>query len=155
MPGSTTDTHFTVLCFTFATDDPVMCCNIYRSEKNLKDIPLSWKVGFNIRKEKIAGKNVAETFLMNTASDGAMGGSLKCFFNNKIVPCFVGTSPKASISSVLFAAMLKGMDSLKLFDCKNGKKAFFLLNGQRARMVSKCLCPLWDTYLAGSQCQRS
>ena len=64
----------------------------------------------DIRKEMITGKNVAETFLINTKSDGAMSGGPNYFSSKTAVLCFVGTSPKVSIPSVMLANMLKVMD---------------------------------------------
>ena len=39
--GSTTDIHFTVLCFTCATGEPVMCAVILKSDKKISELPLT------------------------------------------------------------------------------------------------------------------
>ena len=41
--GATTDIHFTVLPFISGTGEPVLCAIIFKSELDVKDIPLSWK----------------------------------------------------------------------------------------------------------------
>jgi hypothetical protein len=38
--GVCTDIHFTVLCFTSGTGEPVMCAIILKSEKNINEIPM-------------------------------------------------------------------------------------------------------------------
>jgi hypothetical protein len=47
---STTDMHFTVLCFIAGTGEPVMCAVIFKSEKEIHEIPLSWQYGIDITK---------------------------------------------------------------------------------------------------------
>ena len=81
----------------------------------------------------VTGKNIGETFLLNSDDSGAMSGGPKCFFKNKRIPCFVGASPKASITSTMLADMLKVMDDLALFDRSTGKKPFLLLDGHQSR----------------------
>jgi hypothetical protein len=72
-------------------------------------------------------------FEMNFGEGRVMSGGPTCFFNGKIVPCFVCASPKASISSQLLADMLGFMDSLNLFDRSEGVKPFLLLDGHHSR----------------------
>ena len=62
-----------------------------------------------------------------------MTGGPKCYFNGKVIPCFVGSSPKACITSTMLAEMLKTMDSFELFDRSTGKKPFLLLDGHHSR----------------------
>jgi hypothetical protein len=49
--GATTDMHFSVLCFTSGTGHPVLCAVILKSNKEISEIPLTWKLGIDIRKE--------------------------------------------------------------------------------------------------------
>jgi hypothetical protein len=42
--GAITDMHFTVLCFTSAVVDPVLCAVMLKSTKDIQDIPLNWNV---------------------------------------------------------------------------------------------------------------
>jgi hypothetical protein len=81
--GSTTDMHFTVLCFTAATRDPVMCAVIFKSEKDIKDIPLSWHYGIDITKTLNAGENDIQLFLNNSRPGEAMSGGPECFFQGQ------------------------------------------------------------------------
>ena len=70
--GTTTDIHFTVLCFTAGTGEPVMCAVIFKSEKNVSDIPLYWKTGINIKYDLHTGKNEYETFILNQGEGKAL-----------------------------------------------------------------------------------
>jgi hypothetical protein len=49
--GSTTDLHFTVLGFISGTGEAVMCAIIFKSDLPVMEIPISWKLGLDIRKD--------------------------------------------------------------------------------------------------------
>jgi hypothetical protein len=132
--GSTTDMHFTVLCFTAATGDPVMCAVIFKSEKSIQEIPLSWRYGIDVTKDMKEGENEVQLFLNNCGPDEAMSGGPQCFFKGKNIPCFTGCSPKASITSQMLADMLKAMDDHELFDRSDGSRPFLLLDGHHSRL---------------------
>jgi hypothetical protein len=63
-----------------------------------------------------------------------MQGGPTCEYNGKTVPCFVGSSPNASITSQLLADMLKFMDDLQLFHRDDGHLPFILLDGHPSRL---------------------
>ena len=130
LTGATTDLHFTVMCFTAGTGHPVMCAIILKTEANIKDIPISWKLGIDIRKNVETGETLYET--IKTNKDVLPGGP-QCTYNRKTIPCFVGTSPKASITSELLVEMLKTMDDLCLYKRENGSCPFLLLDGHQSR----------------------
>ncbi len=46
--GATTDIHFTVLPFVSGTGEAVMCTIIFKSDKDISEIPVSWKTGIDI-----------------------------------------------------------------------------------------------------------
>jgi hypothetical protein len=132
--GVCTDLHFTVLCFTSGTGEPVLCAVILKSEKDIKDIPISWKLGIDIRRDIISGETDYEVLAQNVGNNKAMHGGPRCTFNGKTLPCFVGTSPKASITSQLLVEMLKCLDEARLFDRSTGHMPFLLLDGHQSRM---------------------
>jgi len=45
-----------------------------------------------------------------------MSGGPTCTFQGKQIPCFYGTSPKASITTELLTEMLKYLDKLGVYD---------------------------------------
>jgi hypothetical protein len=49
--GVVTDMHFSVLCFTSGTGQPVLCAVILKSNTHISDIPISWKMGIDIQKD--------------------------------------------------------------------------------------------------------
>jgi hypothetical protein len=75
----------------------------------------------------------------NCGDGKMMQGGPKCTFSGKNVPCFVGTSPKASITSQLLADMLKHIDSYGLFErTMVDDRSFFLTN-----ITAKWSYPFW------------
>jgi hypothetical protein len=60
--GATTDIHFSVLCFTNALGKPIQSAIILKSSKENNDIPLSWRVGVDIRKEAKTGETQVNLF---------------------------------------------------------------------------------------------
>ena len=131
--GSTTDIHFTVLCFTCAAGEAVMCAIIFKSEKKVSELPLTWKFGIDIRRDVLTGTNERDSIMLNYGEEYAMRGGPKCLFKNKQIPCFVGASPQACITSEMLAEMLAAMDSYDVFDRSEGKKPFLLLDRHHSR----------------------
>jgi hypothetical protein len=54
--------YFTVLCFTNGLGVPVMCAVILKSTKEIAEIPLSWRLGIDIRKEAASGESEVQLF---------------------------------------------------------------------------------------------
>ena len=63
-----------------------------------------------------------------------MRGGPTCTFMNKTIPCYIGTSPKASITSTMLADMLRTIDSYNFFDRSDGTLPFLLLDGHHSRL---------------------
>jgi hypothetical protein len=74
--------------------------------------------------------------MANDANDmtAVAAGGPTCFYNGKEIPCFHGTSPKASITSQLLADMLKYIDDLGVFD-RTIAHPFLLLDGHHSRIM--------------------
>jgi hypothetical protein len=132
--GATTDMHFTVLCFTSGIGDPILCAVILKSSKDIKDIPISWKLGIDIRKDIQTGRTNYETFEMNYGEDKSFVGGPKCLYNGNVLPCFVGCSPNASITSEILAGMIELIDKKEVFDRSTGNLPVLLLDGHQSRM---------------------
>ena len=133
--GSNTDLHFTVLCFNNAAGEPLLCAIILKSKKKVCEIPLTWLFGIDITKKTYGDENgnQLDFFLQNSKPDGAMSGGPDCYFNGNRIPCFVGASKSASITSTLLSEMLKHMDKFAKFDRSEGKTPFLLLDGHQSR----------------------
>ena len=120
--AATKDTHLTVLGFTSAAGDPVMCAIIFAA-KTMRD---EWRLGFDpltewIREENDIHCNIGEGKVYPLGPN--------CTFNGKNVPYFCCCSESGSITGTLLVEMLKAMDSLKLFDHTTGLNPFLLLDG--------------------------
>jgi hypothetical protein len=132
--GSVTDIHFTVMCFTSGMGEPVMCSVIFKSEKKVSEIPLNWKTGIDITKDIKQGTSPLHTLFLNSVEGGAMQGGPTCCFNQKVVPCFLGTSPNASITTKLLMEMLQFIDRHGVHDRSDGHLPFLLLDGHHSRL---------------------
>ncbi len=97
-----------------------MCAIIYKSDLPVSKIPVSWKLAVDI------------TCNADDHSKVIAGGPT-CTYLGKRIPCFFGTSPKASVTSILLRDMLAFLDSLGMYDCSIASP-FLLLDGHRSRM---------------------
>jgi len=122
--GATTNIHFTVLPFISGTGVPVLSAIIFKSEPSISEIPLSWKLGIEITVSNEEANNMEKV---------AQAGPT-CFFRGKEIPCFYGTSPKASITSQLLADMLKYLDQLGIY-VRSVAYLFLLLDGHHSQMM--------------------
>jgi hypothetical protein len=122
--GATTDIHFTVLPFISSTGEPVLFAIIFKSEQDIKDIPVSWKLGVDLAVQTSEADN-----MKNIGKGGPT-----CVYKGKTIPCFYGTSPKASITSTLLADMFKYLDTLGIYD-QSVASPFLLLDGHFSQMM--------------------
>jgi len=121
--AATKDAHFTVMGFTAASGDPVMCAIIFAA-KVFKD---EWRTGVEPFAEWIAEPNN----LVDNCGDGKMYPfGLGCFVKGKHIPCFCCHSKSGSITGHLLTEMLKCLDNLQVFDRENsGLNPFLILDG--------------------------
>ncbi len=99
-----------------------MCTILFKSEQDISKIPVSWKTGIDITCE-----NVDDTAAV-------MQGGPTCFFQGKHIPCFYGSSPKASIKTTLLTEMLKFLYHLGVYN-QEVCHPFLLLYGYHSRMM--------------------
>jgi hypothetical protein len=132
--GATTDIHFTVLPFIAGIGEAVLCAVIMKSDLHVKDIPLSWKNGIDVTRKPEGGNTTVEVYENNRHEGQAMSCGPTCRFNGNFLPCFVGTSPKASITTELLIEMLSFIDKNDVFP-RNGPSdtPFLLLDGHQSR----------------------
>jgi hypothetical protein len=131
---SIADCHYTVLPFTAATGDPVMCAVIMKSADSR--CPASWIHGIDVMRlnnNATAQLHGVEFYREVTQGDGACAGGPVCTFQGKAVPCFVGSSPHAGITPELLTGMLRILDELDLFPRVDGRRPFLLLDGHWSR----------------------
>jgi hypothetical protein len=120
--AATKDAHFTMLGFTLANGQPIMCAIIFAA-KGMKD---EWNMGFDPFAEWIGEENEIEK---NIGEGKVYPMGPECTFNGKNVPCFCCCSESGSITGKLLVDMLKAMDSLQVFDRSTGLNPFLLLDG--------------------------
>jgi hypothetical protein len=83
-----------------------MVAVILKLEKQADEVPINWKLGIDwtkINATTRAGEEILfadpDPIGVYESNQDAMCGGPVCTYRNKTLPCFVGTSPKASISS--------------------------------------------------------
>ena len=126
--AATTDAHFTVLGFTAATGEPVMCAIIFPGH----ELTSEQHLGVDIQFPMVDGDF---SMRANSGSGKRFPGGPKCSFQGKEVPAFICCSPKGGITSELLKEMLERMDSFNLFPrIPGGPLPFLLLDGHGSRL---------------------
>jgi len=125
--AATKDAHFTVLGFTAANGEPLMCAIIFAA-KSLKS---EWVLGFDPFAEWIGGEeNVSD----NIGKGKAMPQGPECIFNGKHIPTFCCCSENGSITGQLLKEMLTAIDNIGVYDrTGTGLNPFLLLDGHGSR----------------------
>ncbi|KAI2492615.1 hypothetical protein MHU86_21929 [Fragilaria crotonensis] len=131
--AATKDSHFTVMGFTAATGEPVMCAIIFEA---MKMCP-SWVLGLNASAPWIGEKKDKRQNSGGINKRYPMGPV--CRFRGKDVPTFCCCSENGSITADLLVDMLKVMDKMELFDRSDGVPPFLLLDGHGSRFDLKFL----------------
>ena len=65
--------------------------------EKISEVPISWKLGIDIMSD-LQGRNDFDLFVNNYGPESMMEGGPRCTYNGIEIPCFVCTSPKASIT---------------------------------------------------------
>jgi hypothetical protein len=125
--AATSEAHFTVLGFTAATGEPVMCAIIFAASEMTQELQL----GIDILAPMVEGDDSVRG---NYGPGKRYPGAPTCNFRGKVVPPFLCCSPKGGITSELLKGMLERMDSLDLFPrVEGGPLPFLLLDGHGSR----------------------
>ena len=129
--ATTNDNHFTLLGFTAATGEPVMCAIIMEG----KSINSDAVTGIDVFAQKV-GNETDPDFVQNNTGPGKLYPlGPTCEFKGKQVPCVVAHTESGSITSELLASFLKHMDDLQLFPRDDPNvKPFLLLDGHGSRL---------------------
>ena len=125
--AATKDSHFTVLGFTAATGEPVMCAIIFSA----KEMCASWVLGFNASAPWVGDDNDRRANIGGLDKRYPQGPV--CHFNGKTVPTFCCCSENGSITSELLVEMLRAIDNVGVFDRSDGIHPFLLLDGHGSR----------------------
>jgi hypothetical protein len=127
--ATTNNHHFTVLGFTAATGEAIMCAIIV-SGKSLKPEVVT---GIDVFSEKIGDESDFDFTEKNSGPGKRYPYGPTCLFNGKDVPCIICNSESGSVTSELLVEFLKKMDDLDLFPRHDGVKPFLLLDGHNSR----------------------
>jgi hypothetical protein len=127
--AATEDCHFTTICFTALTGEPVMDVVIIAK---LTELLLQEAYGLDLNAEWIGEEN---DLGRNIGPGRRYPGGPTCTFQGKEVPCFTTNSESGGITSELLAQCLKKMDDLQLFlRSPDLPDPFILLDGHESRL---------------------
>jgi hypothetical protein len=121
--AATKDSHFTVMGFTAATGESVMCAIIFEA---MKMCP-SWVLGLNASAPWIGEENNLQQNTGGINKQHPQGPV--CRFRGKDVPTFCCCSENGSITAEILVDMLSVMDKIQLFDRSDGVPPFLLPDG--------------------------
>jgi hypothetical protein len=134
---STRDVRATVMCYTAATGEPVMCVIILQGGK--KDLPFLTTQGFDWLSDYDGIQDVHmdtvdnSFFESNISPGGLFPGGPTCTFRGKQVPCYVTATPHGGIDGEVLTDTLRTMDNLELFERRDDLCPFVLLDGHQSR----------------------
>ena len=124
--ASTNNNHFTVLPFTAANGEPVMCAIIFEGKEGLK---AEWETGIDMFAIGEGTEDDPDYIITNSGEGKALPGGPKCTFRGKEIPCTCFFLPNGSVTSEILTSCLRIMDSKKLFTREDGRVPFLLLDG--------------------------
>jgi hypothetical protein len=126
--AATKDAHFTVMGFTAANGEPIMCCIIFA--KAVMDP--AWQLGLDPFALWEGNEVDVEG---NTGGEGKRyPKGPECNPNGKKVPCFCCCSESGGINGDLLTSMLRHMDKIGVFDRSDGVNPFLILDGHGSRL---------------------
>jgi len=125
-----TDKHFTLLGFTALTGEPVLCVIIIAGIQE----KLNVESGIDpFVTETFGDASDKDYFDRNFGPGKLFPGGPTCTFLGKDIPCMVRWTPKGSITSQILADALAHIDSYNVYERKNGRFPFLLLDGHQSR----------------------
>jgi len=125
-----TDKHFTLLGFTALSGEPVLCLVIIAGVQE----SLAVESGIDPFVTETHGDASDKDYFDRNFDPGKLfPGGPTCKFLGHDIPCMVRWSPKGSITSQILADALKHIDSFNVFERKDGKFPFLLLDGHQSR----------------------
>jgi hypothetical protein len=124
--AATKDAHFTVLGFTAASREPLMCAVIFAA-KTFRD---EWRTGFDQFAEWIGD---IDDIVTNSGDGRQYPFSPTCHYKGKEIPCYCCCSESGSITGHLLTEMLRYIDIQHVFDRETGLNPFFILDGHGSR----------------------
>ena len=124
--------HFTLLGLTLLTGEPLMCVIIFSGENEKTFV----ETGVDPNCEKIYGLETDYDFVLkNTGKGKLFPTGPECTYKGKKIPCMCQWSPNGSMTGEILRDIVSTLDQHDdLFDRKDGKKPFLLVDGHGSRL---------------------
>lgn len=132
--SSSTDKHFTVLGFTAANGDPVLCVVIFAGEKEL--MHGHWTSGIDITFRPLLDEEGVILLTEDNFGEGKFyPGGPRCMFRGKRIPYLPLVSPSGGITSDLLVEILKYCDNNNIYERREGGPVpMLVLDGHESRL---------------------
>ena len=127
--ASHNDRHFTCLGFTALSGEPVLCVVIIAGINDSYEV----EVGIDTDAPIIGDPSDSNYLEINRGVGKLFPCGPECKFNGKTIPALVRWSPTGSITSEILRDCLATLDHHEIFDRKDSKKPFLLLDGHGSR----------------------
>jgi len=111
LAGSTSDAHFTFLCFTALTGDPVMGVIVFEG----LTVDPEWATGINYFLEGTEGTDSGTKITMKWGPGNVLEGGPSCVFQGKELPCCICANPSGGMTSELLAGIFAQMDKIGIY----------------------------------------
>ena len=128
-----TDNHFTILPFTNALGEAVLCAIIFVSDVKDKTIKNEWISGIDITVDPTTAATNVAWIEANSGCGKYLPSGPVCTTNGKEVPCYTAASAHGGITSEILTDILRHVDGLELFPREDGIQPFLLLDGHGSR----------------------
>jgi hypothetical protein len=144
---ATKDAHFTMLGFTSASGEPLLCAIIFAA----KELKNEWVLGFDPFAAWIGEENEIE---QNIGEGKSFPMGPVCNFNGKTSPCCCCCSESGSITGKLLTEMLAAIDKLEVFDGSTGLNPFLLAFEINKTDVVGLVKSVWGSSFAHTKCNQ-
>ena len=124
--ASVSDKKFSLLGFTAATGEAVMCVVIFQGKQQNMNV----EMGINPFAEVDGSVRDKDFFLKNSKGENKLyPGGPTCIYKGKEVPCLVRWSESDGISGAILKECLETMDHYGIFDRSNGAVSVLIVDG--------------------------
>jgi hypothetical protein len=129
--ASKKEKQFSCLGLTLLSGEPLMCVVIV--DGKVDDLLIRSGVDIQSRFYKTGelkeSSDKYDHLLDNMGPGHQYPGGPTCSYNGKNIPCMVAYNPGGGITATILTDILRTLDKIEVFSCKNEKRPFLLVDG--------------------------